>query len=59
MSTYEVVYESSHTTTKHEGRLDALGEFRTAVAEGIPVTVWEIPDAGGEARCIAHFPGII
>ena len=50
MTVYEVTYESIRERTRHSEQREALDEFRQAVTQGVPVSVWEIPDGGGEAR---------
>jgi hypothetical protein len=42
---------------KYDNEQDALREFQERVAVGDGVSVWQIPLEGGEAHCIAIFPG--
>jgi len=57
MDRYRVWLPASANETDYETQSEALAEFRECVAEGIPVTVWRVPEGGGESPCIAHFPG--
>ena len=59
MDRYQVLLPDRANETDYETEREALAAFREAVAEGIPVTVWRIPNEGGECSCIANFPGYL